>query len=138
MDYYLYHLVKYILFLYYKAMKLGFKKWFSVLGLLVAIIISLGIGAYFNFSIFEGAETLDPIEETPVEEPSSEEPTGEEPSSEEPSGEEIPGEETPDEETTDMTPADTSSDMPFTRPRRKRSYFARDKSPETFRLIENF
>jgi hypothetical protein len=128
MDYYLYHLVKYILFLYYKAMTLGFKKWFSILGLLVAIIISLGIGAYFNFSIFEGAETLAPSEEPTDEEPTDEEPTDEEPTVEEPTV----------EETTYMTPADTSSDMSFTRPRRKRNYFTTDESTESFRLIENF
>jgi len=138
MDYYLYHLVKYILFLYYKAMTLGFKKWFSILGLLVAIIISLGIGAYFNFSIFEGAETLAPSEEPTDEEPTDEEPTDEEPTDEEPTDEEPTVEEPTVEETTYMTPADTSSDMSFTRPRRKRNYFTTDESTESFRLIENF
>jgi hypothetical protein len=52
-------------------MKLGFKKWFSILGLLLAIIISLGIGTYFDLSILEGmtpGEEVTEEEEPPVEE----------------------------------------------------------------------
>jgi hypothetical protein len=58
----------YILFIDYKAMKLGFKKWFSILGLLAAIIISLGIGTYFDLSILEGMTPGEEEGATPGEE----------------------------------------------------------------------
>jgi hypothetical protein len=44
-------------------MTLGYKKWFSILGLLAAIIISLFIGLTFDLSILEGLDSMVPGEE---------------------------------------------------------------------------
>lgn len=80
-------------------MELGYKKWFSILGLLAAILISLFIGLTFDLSILEGMapgqEDISPGEEdiTPGEEEMS-------PEEEEMS----PGEEVPLGES-DMAPA---------------------------------
>lgn len=116
-------------------MKLGFKKWFSILGLLLAIIISLGIGTYFDLSILEGLEgdmtkegeemhVEEEGEETPVEEVTEEE------------------EETPmEEEETDMTLADMSDPES---PNRKKSgqevykNVMNNGTTESFSLIRNF
>ena len=107
-------------------MKLGFKKWFSILGLLLAIIISLGIGTYFDLSILEGleGETVTDEEKTPVEE--------------ETSTEETPVEE---ETTPDMTLADTSDSTPSNRKRRGEDVFnnvMNTDAKESFSLIQNF
>lgn len=40
-------------------MKIPYKKWFSILGLLAAILISLFIGLTFDLSVLEGAETME-------------------------------------------------------------------------------
>lgn len=109
-------------------MKLGLKKWFSILGLLLAIIISLGIGTYFDLSILESmtpeGETVTGEEETPSEEiPVEEEPPTEE------------------EPTPDMTLADTSDSTPSNRKRRGEDVFKNvmnTDTKESFSLIQNF
>ena len=114
-------------------MKLGFKKWFSILGLLLAIIISLGIGTYFDLSILEGLEG----EETPVEVKEEEEETPEE--------DDAPVEETPMEEVTeedvDMTLADMSDPESPTRKKSGQEVFKNimnNGTTESFSLIQNF
>jgi len=82
-------------------MKLGFKKWFSILGLLLAIIISLGIGTYFDLSILEGMTTGEEGEEEEEEMP--EEVTEEE-------EEEIPEEVTEEEGEVEKMPEEVTEE----------------------------
>jgi hypothetical protein len=115
-------------------MKLGFKKWFSILGLLLAIIISLGIGTYFDLSILEGmAPGEEEGEEMPVEEEGDETPV-EEVTEEK--------EETPmEEKETDMTLADMiNPDSPSRKKNGEKVYdnFMNNGTTESFSLIQNF
>jgi uncharacterized membrane protein YraQ (UPF0718 family) len=117
-------------------MKLGFKKWFSILGLLLAIIISLGIGTYFDLSILEGmAPGEEEGEEMPVEEEGDETPVEDD----------APVEETPvkdeREEDVDMTLAEISDPES---PNKKKSgqevykNVMNNGTTESFSLIRNF
>ena len=54
-------------------MKITYKKWFSILGLLAAILISLFIGLKFDLSILEGAETMEKSLDEPNEQEAEEE-----------------------------------------------------------------
>jgi hypothetical protein len=57
-------------------MNISYKKWFSILGLLVAIIISLFIGLTFDLSILEGMapdEEMPMVDDTTIEEEKEEE-----------------------------------------------------------------
>jgi hypothetical protein len=75
-------------------MAITYKKWFSIFGLLAAIIISLGIGLFFDLSILEGATTMNEPQEPEEELVTTEEEvleTDEVPEEEE--EEEVPGEE---------------------------------------------
>ena len=107
------------------------KKWFSILGLLAAIIISLFIGLTFNLSILEGAETM---------EPEGEKITGEEVTADmtSPSEDMISPDE---EEITDMTLADISEQTPSIEKKRGEginNYLMNNGTTESFSLIRNF
>lgn len=115
-------------------MKLGIKKWFSILGLLLAIIISLGIGTYFDLSILEGLEGDMPEEgEETTEEVAEEE-------EETPVEDDMPVEEGTEEEL-DMTLAEISDPES---PNRKKSgqevykNIMNNGTTESFSLIQNF
>ena len=109
-------------------MTLGYKKWFSILGLLAAILISLFIGLTFDLSILEGMapgqEEISPGEEemSPEEEEMS-------PEEEEMS----PGEE-------EEVPLGESDMAPALEKKRGESVYnnVMNTPAEAFSLIQNF
>ena len=115
-------------------MKLGFKRWFSILGLLLAIIISLGIGTYFDLSILEGLEVDMPEEgEETTEEVAEEE-------EETPVEDDMPVEESKEEEP-DMTLAEISDPESPNRKKSGQEVFKNimnNGTTESFSLIQNF
>ena len=116
-------------------MKLGFKKWFSILGLLLAIIISLGIGTYFDLSILEGmtpGEEVTEEEEPPVEEVIEEE--------EPPLEGEMPVEEVIEEEPIMSFSNMSNPDSPSRKKTGEKVYdnFMNNYPIESFSLIRNF
>ena len=118
-------------------MKLGYKKWFSILGLLAAILISLFIGLTFDLSILEG---MTPGEEMPILDDVT---PGEEEEEVIPGEEEVmPGEEEeviPGEEEYDMTLADMSEYTPSPLKKGESIYKNTMDTPiETFSLIQNY
>jgi len=102
-------------------MKLGFKKWFSILGLLAAIIISLVIGLTFDLSILEGAETMAPEGEIVTDE------------------EVIPEEEiTLNDNMPDLSLSDSTPSMRRTPGTEAFDNFMNNYATESFSLIQNF
>ena len=116
-------------------MTLGYKKWFSILGLLAAILISLFIGLTFDLSILEGMapgqEEISPGEEemSPEEEEMSPEEEEMSPEEEEMS----PGEE-------EEVPLGESDMAPALEKKRGESVYnnVMNTPAEAFSLIQNF
>jgi hypothetical protein len=110
-------------------MKLGFKKWFSILGLLMAIIISLAIGTYFDLSLLEGAETMEPEKEIPQEEPEVMQQIT------------VKSEEIPQEEESNMTRIETSDTASSNKKKSGQEVFTNfmnNGTKESFSVIQNF
>ena len=115
-------------------MKLGFQKWFSILGLLAAIIISLVIGLTFDLSILEGAETMAPEEEIGTDEEVKAYMTS--PDDEDATEEITVGDTMPDLSLTDAT--DSNLSMIRTPGTDDSDNFTNNRTIESFSLIQNF